>query len=308
MIKCLLLVINLFIADSIHAQSTSSKFNLNDTLNPFYTTITYRLACNYAAKKQVDSCLLLINCYLRHTSREAGITAILSSPEINANIKDVRWIRMRDSMVTELKAIYGDKLNPHLFLQLLKYETEDQDARFGALSSNKKVKYQTGFVDTLNLKHLKFVDSLLTHSIELNKNTVGEEGMKAIFLFIQHCQNKERQETYENQIRKWVSSGDIKKEDYAIYIDRLKVRQNMAQVYGSQYWTDKENNKLVLYPVGSVSELTKNRKLMGLQSIQLYLLSVELFEGKKFRRESVAGILKGDENLQDYISKELYAK
>ena len=308
MVRYLLAVVALLFIYTLAAQKPLAKFTPNDTLNPFYSTITYRLACNYAIKKQTDSCMLFIDFYLNHIERKTGITAILSSPEINANMKSEAWVRMRDSMIKELETDSIAKLNIPLFLQLLQYESEDQNARWTGISSVKKGKYKADFIDTLNLKHLKFIDSLLAQRVELSKVTVGQAGMHAIFLFIQHCQDRERQERYATQILNWVNSNDIKKEDYAIYIDRIRVRQNKAQVYGSQYWVDKENNKLVLYPVENISELNKNRKLIGLQSIQLYLLSIEFLEGKKFRIESVAGILKEGDNLQDYISKEIYIK
>ena len=308
MIRYLLVVASLLSVCILDAQKTVAKFTPSDTLNPFYSTITYRLACNYAAKKQTDSCMLFINFYLNHIERKTGITAILSSPEINTNMKSEAWVRMRDSMIKELETDSITKLNIPLFLQLLQYESEDQNSRWAGISSVKKGKYKVDFIDTLNLKHLKFVDSLLSQRVEISKATVGRAGMHAVFLFIQHCQDRERQERYSNQIRDWVNSEDIKKEDYAIYIDRIKVRQNKTQIYGSQYWVDKENNKLVLYPIENISELNKNRKLIGLQSIQLYLLSIEFLEGKKFRIESVAGILKEGDNLQDYISKEIYTK
>ncbi|MDB5284881.1 MAG: hypothetical protein JWO06_3956 [Bacteroidota bacterium] len=305
LIKLLALLITLCVAHSLNAQKTVLKFDPKDTLNPFYETITYRLACNYALKKQTDSCLFFINLYLSHTSRKEGVEAILSSAEITTNLKDERWIRMRDKMTAELKTFYGPKFNTQLFLQLLKYEGEDQDTRWESLSTAKKFKYPNGFVDTLNLKHLKFVDSLLSHHVELSTSTVEKEGMKAIFLFIQHCQDTTRQGKYLDQINNWLSSGDIPGEDYAIYTDRLRTRRNLPQIYGSQYWTDEKTKQLVLCPIENIADLNSKRKQMGMKSIQYYLLNVEFFERKKFRRESVAGILKGNENLQDFISKEM---
>jgi hypothetical protein len=85
----------------------------------------------------------------------------------------------------------------------------------------------------------------------------------------------------------------------------LRIKENRPQVYGSQYWTDEKAKLLVLYPVENIVELNNKRRLMGMKSIQFYLLNVEFLEGKKFRTESVAGILKGNENLQDFISKEI---
>ena len=288
--------------DTLLAQN---KFSVNDTTNPFYATITYRMACDFATKRQTDSCIHFISHYLSHTERKTGIVDILSSPEINNNLKGERWMKMRDSMIKELKILYGDKLNIPLFIRLLQYEAEDQGARWEALSPTMKFKYPKGGVDTLNLKHLKLVDSLLSNTVELNKITVGIEGMNAIFLFIQHCQDTIRQQKYAPQIKSWVTFGDIKGSSYALYLDRLRINHNQPQIYGTQFWRDENVNQLVLYPIENIADVNNLRKQMGMKSIQYDLLNYEFFEGKKFRRESVAGLLKETDNLQDYISKEI---
>jgi hypothetical protein len=161
------------------------------------------LACNYAVKKQIDSCLLFLNLFLDHTGRKAGIAAILSSPELDANLKDDRWITLRNSLVKELNILYNGQLNTSLFLQILKYEQEDQDVRWGMRASNKKGTSPSGFIDTLNLKHLKFIDSLLSHHVELSKITVGDEGMTGVFCLY----NTARMPAGNKNIRHYLNTG-----------------------------------------------------------------------------------------------------
>ncbi len=290
------------------SQNYSGSFNPNDTLNPLHFAKTRKLAFDYAQKNKVDSCLLLINICIRNLKtekeRKAGFTALLTSPELS-NLRDKNWIKLRDNLSEDLKKMYEPELNFPLFLKLLTYHTEDQNARWAALASKSKSINCVNCVDTLNLKHLRFVDSLLKQNVRLSKVTIGVDGMEAIFLFIQHCQDTVRQATYSKLIEGWFNSGDLSGGSYALYRDRIRVNQKQPQIYGTQFWKDEKTDQLVLYPVENIVELNKIRKKMGMKSIQYYLLNVEFLEKKRFNRESVSGLLKGNENLQDFISKEM---
>ncbi len=292
----------------VYSQGALDKFKLNDTLNPLYIAMTQKLACKYAIKKQYDSSLFFINEFRSQMNKgykKEGIIMLLASPEINANLYDKRWVAMRDSMIRELKTYYSSQFNTSVFIQLLQFDMEDQNLRWLAVSPSQSNKSFANSAVTLSQKHLKFIDSLLAQHVILDTNTVGKEGMHSLWLLIHHGVEKTNLNKYAEQMKSWYNSGEIEGGDYALYLDRVRITQGKPQIYGSQYMTDEKANQLILYPIESIANVNVLRKQMRMKSIQYYLVNVEFFEKKKFRKDSVEGILKGNENMQDLISKEM---
>ena len=308
MMRHILLISLLCTTSLIYAQDSLDKFKLNDTVNSLYPAMALKLACRYAVRKQNDSSFFYINEFTRvmdKVDRKGSLLMILTSPELNANLMDKRWDTMREGMAKELKTYYGPEFNAPLFIKLQVYETEDQNARWATFSWKNKLAKHAGVIDTLNIKHLHFIDSLLEANIKLSRKLIGKEGMYSVSLFIQHGYDKVKHKSYLEQMKKWFEEGEIDGGEYALYIDRVRTNENKPQIYGSQYWIDEKANQLVLYRLESVADVNKLRKQAGMKSIQYYLLNVEFLEKKKFRRESVEGLLKGNESMQDYISKEM---
>jgi hypothetical protein len=93
---------------------------------------------------------------------------------------------------------------------------------------------------------------------------VNQEQMNAIWLGLQHTENKYRIK-YFPLIEKAVKNGDLGKELYALMKDRILMGEGKPQIYGSQI----KNGKL--YDLEEPETVNERRKEMGLEPIEDYL-------------------------------------
>jgi len=95
-------------------------------------------------------------------------------------------------------------------------------------------------------------------------NEVNQEQMNAIWLGLQHTENKYRIK-YFPLIEKAVKNGDLSKEQYALMKDRILMDEGKPQIFGSQI----KNGKL--YDLEEPETVNERRQEMGLEPIEEYL-------------------------------------
>jgi len=95
-------------------------------------------------------------------------------------------------------------------------------------------------------------------------NEVNQEQMDAIWLGLQHTENKYRIK-YFPLIEKAVKNGDLSKEQYALMKDRILMEEGKPQIFGSQI----KNGKL--YDLEEPETVNERRQEMGLEPIEDYL-------------------------------------
>ena len=95
-------------------------------------------------------------------------------------------------------------------------------------------------------------------------NEVNQEQMNAIWLGLQHTENKYRIK-YFPLIEKAVKNGDLSKEQYALMKDRILMDEGKPQIFGSQI----KNGKL--YDLEAPETVNERRQEMGLEPIEDYL-------------------------------------
>lgn len=95
-------------------------------------------------------------------------------------------------------------------------------------------------------------------------NEVNQEQMDAIWLGLQHTENKYRIK-YFPLIEKAVKNGDLRKEQYALMKDRILMGEGKPQLFGSQI----KNGKL--YDLEEPETVNERRQEMGMEPIEDYL-------------------------------------
>jgi len=95
-------------------------------------------------------------------------------------------------------------------------------------------------------------------------NEVNQQQMNAIWLGLQHTENKYRMK-YFPLIEKAVKNGDLSKEQYALMKDRILMDEGKPQIFGSQI----KNGKL--YDLEAPETVNERRQEMGLEPIEDYL-------------------------------------
>ena len=107
----------------------------------------------------------------------------------------------------------------------------------------------------------------------LGSDVIGEQGNKTLFLVIQHS-DLETQLNYLPMIREAVKLGNIKRIDFALFADRLAMRQGKRQIYGSQIKADYDTGEYFVWPIIDPENVNKRRAELGLGPIEEYVKKV----------------------------------
>jgi len=123
-------------------------------------------------------------------------------------------------------------------------------------------------INQADAENLETVEKLIAEHGWIGGQRFGAGG-SAIFLVLQHADLK-IQEKYFPLLEKAVESGAATKGQLALMTDRINVRKNLTQIYGSQLL---KNEKGIYYlaPIENVSRVNLLRSQMGLESMEKYL-------------------------------------
>lgn len=116
------------------------------------------------------------------------------------------------------------------------------------------------FADSLNLIQ---VENILKKYGWLSRNEVGKTGNKALWLVLQHA-SLGIQEKYFEVMKTAVQKGKASKTDLAYLEDRILMRQNRKQLYGTQYKLDEATGEMKLWDIEDPDNLNKRRESVGM--------------------------------------------
>jgi len=182
--------------------------------------------------------------------------------EYNAKDKEVMADTvLRASLTKQLLAIYESD-------QQYRQQVEGIAIKYGMFSKEmKELAQKMNQMDSVNL--IK-IESVLGQYGWLSQRTIGEDGNAALYLVIQHADQRAR-EKYLPLLRDAVSHQRALSSDLACMEDRLLVEQHKKQRYGTQVGMDKKTGKYFLYPLENPGQVEERRAKMGLNSLANYL-------------------------------------
>ena len=122
--------------------------------------------------------------------------------------------------------------------------------------------------DSLNLAK---IEQILQKYGYPGKSLVGEVEASTTWLVIQHAP-LEKQVQYFPMIEEAAQKGEIRRSDWALLLDRIRMRQGQPQVYGSQIVRDPNNGQWMLHPVEDEANVNKRRAEVGLGPLEDYAL------------------------------------
>ena len=124
-------------------------------------------------------------------------------------------------------------------------------------------------IERIDKENIAVIDSLLQQGLPKG---LSEESYKTIWIVIDHA-SLEKQKQYLSIIEKMSSEGLIDFENYAILFDRIAMKQNHPQRYGSQsvQFGTPGNMHLYIWPVENAESLDSIRATVGMESILKYL-------------------------------------
>lgn len=137
----------------------------------------------------------------------------------------------------------------------------DQKTRTGADSAS-----FMHYIDSCNLVQVKI---LLDKYGWIGRSLIGDKANSALFLVVQHA-DLETQLRYFPLLQKSAEIGESKFSNVALMQDRILMRQEKKQMYGSQVVFNKVTGSPEFYPIDDEKNVNIRRAKMGMQSIEEY--------------------------------------
>jgi hypothetical protein len=122
-------------------------------------------------------------------------------------------------------------------------------------------------LDSINQSKVK---SILTQYGWPSDDSIGIKRSKTIFLVIQHAELHYQKQLLPLVTRAFVE-GKIENRQMALFKDRISIRENGFQVYGTQLKRNDSTKLFSLYPLTYPNKIDSLRTTMGLDSLHIYL-------------------------------------
>jgi hypothetical protein len=97
----------------------------------------------------------------------------------------------------------------------------------------------------------------------------GAKATQAAFLVLQHAP-LETMKRHFLILQKAMESGELRKESFAMFDDRVRMYEERPQLYGSQIVRDETSKKLMFYPIEDEANVDKRRAAVGMLPIAQY--------------------------------------
>ena len=124
-------------------------------------------------------------------------------------------------------------------------------------------------IERIDNQNMAIVDSLLQRALPKG---LSAESYKTIWIVIDHA-SLEKQVQHLPLIEQMALEGLIERDNYATLFDRIAMKQNMPQRYGSQavQFGAPDNMHLYIWPVEDAEKLDSLRATVGMSPINDYL-------------------------------------
>jgi len=199
--------------------------------------------------------------------KDSDLESLKKSEKWTDLIKNVPQLKQQyvNSLDTKMKKTLE---NLRMQDQTIRLLLPDAEKRFGRESDEYK-----WFRSELMPRNDSIVLNKITDILEKNGwmgiNEVGELANQTLWLVIQHAPLAV-QEKYIPLLEKSVKNGESKARYLAFLQDRILMRQDKKQIYGTQSLWDKEKNKNVIWPITDYKTINQRRTKVGLESIEDY--------------------------------------
>lgn len=132
-------------------------------------------------------------------------------------------------------------------------------------------------IDKQNTFKLK---ALLSDRTWFTKSEVGEDGMSAAFLIVQHSADYKFKEKMLPLLKQSYTNGEgITGQQVALLTDRIRINKGEKQLYGTQ--ADISTGKVIFEPITNPDTVDSRRARMKMPSLAFYKKLLEKMYGLK---------------------------
>ncbi|RXG13328.1 hypothetical protein DSM03_10498 [Leeuwenhoekiella aestuarii] len=239
----------------------------------------YNAACSWALAKKPDSSFTqLLNLASNYGYKD--YERLLEDTDFSSLYEDQRWNKVLTLVKANKEAAAANYDKPLVAL-LDSIHESDQKVRkkLGSLGDkygwqSKEVKTHWKTVDRVDSLNLIKVKQILDERGWLGSDILGDQGNMTLFLVIQHS-NLEVQENYLPLLKKAVSEGNTPPHFLALLQDRIEIRNDRPQTYGSQVGRTETGESFVA-PMIDPDHVDERRASIGLDSMESYLSNFDM--------------------------------
>ena len=205
-----------------------------------------------------------------HLGRDPDLAPLRAYPDL--------WAEALAAVERAVARRYGPSYDADLAALLRRVHRADQQGLWrwrdtvraygGAVPDSVRAPYWEA-QDAVNQANVAVVDSVVAARGWPSPNVVGEEGALAAFLVVQHAP-VEVQERYLPLLQSAVAQGGTEPWHLAYLTDRVLVRTDRPQRYGSQFEADPETGERSLLPVEDPERLNARRAAIGMPPLDGY--------------------------------------
>jgi len=234
----------------------------------------YHSACIAAKKGYTNKALTNLN-----IATNAG-WHYLKQTQNDPDLKSLHLTKEWNNIITRIKAnrdLYEKDFDKTLKCKLERIYIKDQTLRQLYSEAMEKFKaypemmdYFWDLMNTSDSLNLSEIIKILNDKGWVGKSLVGEQGNMTIFLVIQHAP-LDIQEKYLPLMEESVKKGESNGSNLALLVDRIKIRHNEPQIYGSQISYDSETDKYYVDKIVEPEYVNQRRFKIGLGPIQDYV-------------------------------------
>lgn len=160
---------------------------------------------------------------------------------------------------------------PLLQMANLDQSIRNELVQMGWENASETLKAKLISVDKENTQTLK---AMLKERQWFTKSEVGQAGIDAAFLIVQHSPDHEFQSSMLPKLKaSYLNNEGVSGQDVALLTDRVHIHNGGKQRYGTQ--ADLKDNKIVFMPIENAETVDKRRAEMNLPPLAIYKKMME---------------------------------
>ncbi|RZJ53421.1 MAG: hypothetical protein EOO44_08535 [Flavobacterium sp.] len=233
----------------------------------------YNAACSAALQNDKKNAFNWLN--LAVDNGYESITHMKIDSDLKSLQNQKEWEKLLARFQKKLDVLEANYDKP-LQKELLTIYKEDQEIRSEFMVVYKDPKSDKKKIDSLG-KIMNYKDSInlikivkiLDEKGWVGPDVVGSQANQTLFLVIQHADIKNQQK-YLPMMHEAVKKGNAKGSSLALLEDRVALRENRKQIYGSQFSMMQGKGQFVL-PLEDPDNVDKRRAEVGLGPLADYL-------------------------------------
>lgn len=160
---------------------------------------------------------------------------------------------------------------PRLRDELARRAASDQSARNAWIAASTEHKAATGKVAAaVDSDNLSWMKEVVKRQGFPTVEQVGGNGVNDAWLLVQHADSDPGfQAQVLDVLKPRLATGGVRKQDFALLVDRVRHAQGKPQIYGSQFMPDKLGT-LVPEPTEDMAHVDERRAAMNLMPLAAY--------------------------------------